>query len=116
MTEDEMVGQDHQLNGHEFEQTPGDSKDGKTGVLQSMESERVRHDLATKQQQQNRDKYRLAKHLLMVFLEMPTSLINILPSFSLKQKQWIGYSLLALKINVLLILFEDKKFVYCGQI
>ena len=23
MTEDEMVGQYHQLNGHEFEQTPG---------------------------------------------------------------------------------------------
>ena len=26
MTEDEMVGQYHQLNGHEFEQTPGDSE------------------------------------------------------------------------------------------
>ena len=25
--EDEMVRQDHQLNGHEFEQTPGDSGD-----------------------------------------------------------------------------------------
>ena len=25
MTEDEMVGWYHQLNGHEFEQTPGDS-------------------------------------------------------------------------------------------
>ena len=24
MTEDEMVGWHHQLNGHEFEQTPGD--------------------------------------------------------------------------------------------
>ena len=27
MTENEMVGWYHQLNGHEFEQTPGDSKD-----------------------------------------------------------------------------------------
>ena len=27
MTEDEMVGWHHQLNGHEFEQTPGDVKD-----------------------------------------------------------------------------------------
>ena len=27
MTEDEMAGWDHQLNGHEFEQTPGDMKD-----------------------------------------------------------------------------------------
>ena len=26
MTEDEMVGWHHQLNGHEFEQIPGDSK------------------------------------------------------------------------------------------
>ena len=26
MTEDEMVGWQHQLNGHEFEQTPGDSE------------------------------------------------------------------------------------------
>ena len=25
-TEDEMVGWHHQLNGHEFEQTPGDSE------------------------------------------------------------------------------------------
>ena len=26
MTEDEMVGWHHQLNGHEFEETPGDGK------------------------------------------------------------------------------------------
>ena len=26
MTEDEMVGWHHQLNAHEFEQTPGDSE------------------------------------------------------------------------------------------
>ena len=26
MTEDEMVGWHHQLNGHEFEQVPGDSE------------------------------------------------------------------------------------------
>ena len=27
MTEDEMVGWHHQLNGHKFEQTPGEVKD-----------------------------------------------------------------------------------------
>jgi len=27
MTEDEMVGWHHQLNGHEFTQTPGDSEE-----------------------------------------------------------------------------------------
>ena len=26
MTEDEMIGWHHQLNGHEFEQTPGDNE------------------------------------------------------------------------------------------
>ena len=34
MTEDEMVGWHHRLNGHEFEQTPGYSGgQGKPGVL-----------------------------------------------------------------------------------
>ena len=35
MTEDEMVGWHHRLDGHEFEQTPGDSEgQGRTEVLQ----------------------------------------------------------------------------------
>ena len=38
MTEDEMIGWHHGLNGHEFDTTPGD---GKTGMLQSQ---RVGHD------------------------------------------------------------------------
>ena len=42
MTEDEMVGWHHGLNGHEFEQAPGWT--GKPGVLQSMGSSRVGHD------------------------------------------------------------------------
>ena len=42
------------LNGHEFEETPGDAKrfsfhhldgEGKAAVLQSMQSQRVRHGL-----------------------------------------------------------------------
>ena len=32
MTEDEMVGWHHQLNGHEFEQAPGDG-DGQGGLV-----------------------------------------------------------------------------------
>ena len=41
------------LSGHEFEQMPGD-REGTTGkpVLQSMESQRVRHDLLTEQQKE----------------------------------------------------------------
>ena len=48
VTEDEMVGQHHQLNGHEFEQTLGDSEgQGSLGMLQSMGLQRIRYDLAT---------------------------------------------------------------------
>ena len=49
-----MVGWNHRLSGHEFEQTRGDS-DGQgslaccPGMLQFMESQRVRHGLATEQ-------------------------------------------------------------------
>ena len=52
-TEDEMVAWYHQLNGHEFEQTPGDWRTGKPGVMQSMGLQRVRHDRATEQQGRN---------------------------------------------------------------
>ena len=44
-----MVGWHHRLNGHKFGQTPGDSE-GQGSVLQSMQSQRVRHGLATEQQ------------------------------------------------------------------
>ena len=43
MIEDEMVGWHHQLYEHPFEQTPG-VVDGKGGILQSMGSQRVRHN------------------------------------------------------------------------
>ena len=50
MTEDEMVGWHHRLNEHEFKQALGDRRTGKPGVLQSMGSQRVGHDLATEEQ------------------------------------------------------------------
>ena len=62
MTEDEMVRWHHRLNGHEFEQAPGDGE----GVLQSMGSQRVGHDWAMKQQYiylQNRKGGDRAQHL-----------------------------------------------------
>ena len=50
VTEDEMVGWHHWLNGHESEQTRGESEwTGQTGTLQFMGSQKVRHVLATKQ-------------------------------------------------------------------
>ena len=43
MAEDKMVGWHYQLNGHEFEQSPGDGE-GKGSLLHSMGSQRVGHD------------------------------------------------------------------------
>ena len=43
MTEDEMVGWHHRLDGDEFEQAPGVG-DGQSGVLQSMGLQRVGYD------------------------------------------------------------------------
>ena len=45
MTENEMVGWFHHLNGYEFEQTLGDNEGQGSGVLQSMGLQRVGHDL-----------------------------------------------------------------------
>ena len=50
-TEDEMVGWHHQLKGHKFEQTPGDSEGQKPGMLQFMRSQRVGQNLVTERQQ-----------------------------------------------------------------
>ena len=44
-----MVGLYHRLSGHEFAETPGDGE-GKPGMLQSIRSPRVGHNLVTKQQ------------------------------------------------------------------
>ena len=43
MTENEMVGWHHRLNGHEFEQALGD-RTGKPGMLLFMGSQRVKHN------------------------------------------------------------------------
>ena len=51
-TENEMIGWHHQFNGHEFEQTWGELRTGKPGMLQSMGSQRVKYDWATEKQQQ----------------------------------------------------------------
>ena len=51
MTEDEMVGWHHPLNGHEFEQTLGDSEGQGSLACCSPQSHRV-HDFMTEPQQQ----------------------------------------------------------------
>ena len=47
MTEDEMVGWHHQLNGHGFGWTPGVGDGQRPGVLQFMGLQRVGHDRVT---------------------------------------------------------------------
>ena len=66
VTEDEMVGWHHWLNGREFEQTQGDSE-GKPGVLQSMGSQWVRHDLATNNRCANELQKDILKWLYVIF-------------------------------------------------
>ena len=47
MTEDEMVGWHHQLNGHEFEQAPGDSEGQESlACFSPWGSQKVGHHLA----------------------------------------------------------------------
>ena len=48
MTEDEMVGWHHWLNGHEFEQAPGDGEGQRSLAYCSPWGHRVRHDWVTK--------------------------------------------------------------------
>ena len=51
MTEDEMVGCHHQLNGHEFKQTLEDSEgQGSLVCCSPFESQRLRQDSVTKEQ------------------------------------------------------------------
>ena len=50
MAEHEIVAWHHELNGHEFEQTPRDGKTEEPDVLQSMWWHMVRHNLGAQQQ------------------------------------------------------------------
>ena len=50
MRQDEVVQRHHQFNGHEYEQTPGDSEGQGSLACCSPWGCRVRHDLETKQQ------------------------------------------------------------------
>ena len=52
MTEDEIVGWHHRLNGQESEQVPEDGERQRSLVCCSLWGHRVRYDLVTEQQQQ----------------------------------------------------------------
>ena len=61
MTEDEMFGLHHQLNGHEFEQALGRWRTEMPGMLPSVGFHRVRHDWVTEQQLQAHSKKKRLK-------------------------------------------------------
>ena len=54
MSEDEMVGWHHQLNGHEFEQALGDGEGQGSLVCCTPWVHRVRHDWVTEQQSKHK--------------------------------------------------------------
>ena len=69
MTEDEMVGWHHPLNGHKFEQTPGDGDgQGSLACRSPWGSQRVEYDLVTEQQQVHFDFTSLALVCQILFL------------------------------------------------
>ena len=67
MTEVRVVGWHHRLDGHEFEQAPGvGDGQGSLALLQSMGSQRVRHDLPTELNWTTRYK---SVHMFCFFLD-----------------------------------------------
>ena len=58
-----MVRSHHQHNGHEFEQTLGDSGGQRSRACYSPWGHRVRHYLATEQQQEFTNLLRITRHL-----------------------------------------------------
>ena len=67
MTENEMVGWNHQINGHESEQTPRDGKGQGSLVCCSRWDHRVRHDRVT----EHEHRYRIIKVLdRTVFIDL----------------------------------------------
>ena len=66
MTEDEMLGWHHQLNGYESGQTPGDSEGQGSLACCSSQGHIVRHNFITKQQQQ------MKIHLIQINKDFPS--------------------------------------------
>ena len=65
-----MVGLHHQLNGPEFDQAPGDSAgQGRSGMLQTMGSQRAERDLTTEKQQQRHTQKSVKKKSIEIVFE-----------------------------------------------
>ena len=73
-TEDEMVGWHHQLNGHVFEQAPGDGEGQGSLVSCSPWGHRVGHDLATEQLAYGSNRSNQCLYLIFYLTSVPTTL------------------------------------------
>ena len=82
MTEDEMVGWHHQLNGREFEQTQGDGRGQRSLVCCSPWGRRVEHNLATEQQQKQHPTSRPG----LIMIPLNSSKLSIIGSNSEPKK------------------------------
>ena len=62
MKEVEIVGWYHSLNGHEFEQTPGDTEGQSSLMCCSPWDRRIGHDLQAEQQDENSENENIKRH------------------------------------------------------
>jgi len=74
VTEDEMVGWHHWLNGHEFEQTKGDSEGQENLACCTSWGCRVRHILMT---EQNKRIIQFQKHIVNNSLNHPLTIFHL---------------------------------------
>ena len=100
VTAHEMVGWHHCLNGHEFEQTPGDGQRQRSQVFWSpWGSQTVGHNLATEQQQQQNRGCGFDPWVPKISWRRIWQLTPIfLPGKSHGQRSLVGYSPGSLKI------------------
>ena len=87
MTEDEMAGWHHQLDGRELEWTPGDG-DGQGGVLQFMGLQRVGHNWATELNWTD-SSFTCLSRVILVFAHLKSARTFSLTSFNLSHMEYI---------------------------
>ena len=74
-TEDEMVGWQHRLSGHEFEQTPRDNEGQQSLGKCNPWSHRFRHDWATEPQLMSG--YHLSENLIIKMVALSIGILNL---------------------------------------
>ena len=87
MTEEKMIGYHHQLNGHESEQTLGDSGGQRSLALQLVGSQRVGHNLLIEQQRSRID---MRDALCSTHLFNPYIMSSLYLSWFLQTAHYIG--------------------------